>query len=121
MKDPTSDIFCLNDSFNNGVCWDVFQARQLVTDGRKPNDWPLSYFSDWIHAIYVDIDHAIHMNRDEPIILAQYHDAKVENLGGRYVPIDGNHRIARAILEGETSIKAYCLSKQESDDMRCDD
>lgn len=120
MKDPTSDLFYLNDSFNDSVCWNVFQARQLVTNGREPNDWPLSYFNDWIHNVYVDIDHAIHMNLGEPIILAQY-DSKVEDLEGQYVPIDGNHRIARAILEGETSIKAYLLSKQESDDMRCDD
>jgi hypothetical protein len=106
--------------------YDVDKAREM-TKGREVHDVPtsqLAVFVDYpreegkinILRTYIDDKHIDHVDMNEPVILAFNPPDRDDPTAKRaYMPIDGSHRIARAIKEGAATIKCVVLSEEETD------
>jgi hypothetical protein len=114
-------------------CWgliqyDVDAARLMGKDNREIHEVPiekLAVFVDYpkkegtieILKISVDEKHVDHVNLDEPVILAFGMKARSDepNKKRHLHPIDGTHRIAKAIKLGHKTVKCIILSEDETD------
>ncbi|MER6514783.1 hypothetical protein ABT158_48800 [Nonomuraea sp. NPDC001636] len=86
--------------------WDVTAAKALAA-GREPNGRLAP--ADWagiLSLIATDRDHANAVDLDEPLIVVLIADAG-------HFPIDGWHRIRRALFEGIEYLRAIVLSAEE--------
>jgi hypothetical protein len=102
--------------------YDVEEAKRIVKDGRTVFDCPAEKLGLFVAVgehegdllrHYVSKQHALHVPMDEPVIMA-YSPPIGE--GPRFLmPIDGSHRIARAVLDGTAMMKAFVLSVEETD------
>lgn len=101
--------------------WDVREAKKIIASKRARKVYPIPVASlkalvgtpdtlslcvrvDWEVAKIVDVS--------VPLILVQDQDLDT------CVPIDGYHRIARAVLDGLTELPAVVLTKAESKKVR---
>lgn len=55
----------------------------------------------------LNYDHVAHVDPTAPIIMATF---EIDDSGPQISPIDGHHRIARALQDGRTEIPAYVLN-----------
>jgi len=74
-------------------------------DRIEPVRMPLSTF------LYTPSVEGESMTPDLPIIL-------IMNECGQSILLDGQHRVAKAIQQGDTTIPAYCLSYEYADALR---
>jgi len=89
--------------------WKVDEAKQIIRDKPRPVfQINIQQFKDLLRQVCIDWDKAASdaTNLDVPIIMAY----------GRHVPmpIDGWHRIGKALLKGIDTLPATKLTKDES-------
>jgi hypothetical protein len=102
--------------------WDVAHAKELIRSKRprKINNMDISGVADLVGKPPVDGELSMHLGigvdwekaaSDEvdlevPIILVPYRDS--------FIPIDGWHRIAKAVLKGITELPCVVMTKAET-------
>jgi hypothetical protein len=114
------------------IVYDVEKARGILA-GRTPEEVETSRLAGFVAypklqgtieicKHYVNESHIDHVNPDEPIILACVPRPREgdEDQSRPLLPIDGSHRIARAIKDGKELVKVVCLSEEESDEIITD-
>lgn len=103
-----------------GTHYDVQKAKQILASKPriiaslpvsdvaflvgKPDTWNIAVTIDWKKARKADTS--------VPLILAY-------SARGNLMPIDGYHRIGRAVLEKKTALPAVVLSEEESREVWC--
>lgn len=127
MLERRSDGEPLGEKFSYGYCitYDVDKARQMVEDGREIHEVPTINVAGWVsYNLEGEIflgrnlvmeDHIDHVpdSREDPIVFAHSFRHE-EGKKRRLVPIDGNHRIARAIKYKQPIVYAVVLSEDET-------
>ncbi|MEU6783455.1 hypothetical protein ABZ912_30030 [Nonomuraea angiospora] len=97
--------------------WDVTAALELI-QGRQPNrhinvdDW-----ADLLRFVSIDENHAATVDLTEPVLLAPLPDPSTGQ-PGMEMPIDGWHRISRALAEGVATLSAIALTPEEERKVR---
>lgn len=120
-ESPEGEIF----KYLFGV-YDIDKAKKIVSDGREAYDAPISQLAQFISdprtpkiitpfTVGVNIEHAKHVPMDKPIILAYSLAPRSKSHKRTMMPIDGHHRIARAILEGRKTLQVFLLTMEETD------
>ncbi len=110
--------------------YDVDKAREMAKDGRDIHEVPTIDIAGWVSynlegkmffgrtsVSEAHIDH-VPDSKDDPIIFA--HSLRREGEKRTLVPIDGNHRIARAIKYSQPFVYAVVLSEEETDSILTD-
>lgn len=101
-----------------GHVWDVRAAKRLLRE--KPREVEVVYLRDVAPfltegpGIIVDrdlVESGEGIDLDVPIIVGE--------LNTSCLPIDGWHRIARALKLGLDTLPCVCLTKEETEDVRC--
>lgn len=131
MLESQSDGKPLNETFNFGMAvYDVDKAREMVKDRRDIHEVPTTDVANWVSynlegkmffgRILVCEGHIDHVpdSKDDPIIFA--YSLRREGEKRTLVPIDGNHRIARAIKYSQPLVYAVVLSEEETDGILTD-
>lgn len=127
--EPLEEIF----SWGHGmVVYDVDKAREIVKDGRQVHEVETSLVAQWVSytgvpgtfnvlATGVNEDHIDHVldSKEDPIIFA-YSIRWKEEQKRALIPIDGNHRIAKAIKYSQPFVYAVMLSEEETDGILTD-
>jgi hypothetical protein len=105
----------------------VDAARAMVKDGREVHEVPTTQLQEFIDypqkpgvmqilKTHVDEQHVDHVDLNEPVILAFNPPDREDKTTKRcYMPIDGNHRIAKAVKTGAATVKCVILSEEETD------
>lgn len=110
------------------VAYNVTEAKALVVGKEAQGEIIPSQWKDWISreihcgptrktitlGIRVNADHVPEVDLEEPVIVAQI---KLQSNTIR-LPIDGWHRIQKAINEGREILTAHCLSLEDSEAVR---
>ena len=129
-----SDGAPMDEIFSSGfgmVTYDVDKARQMVKDGREVHEVPTVNVAEWVsynlegklffgrnHVHENHIDH-VSDSLEDPVIFAysfRYEEGQKRNL----MPIDGNHRIAKAIKYKQPVVYAVILNEEETDSILTD-
>lgn len=126
-----SDGEPLNEAFRGGMAvYDVDKARDMVKDGREVHEVPTINVATWVSynlegkmffgRTLVCEGHIDHVpdSIDDPVIFA--YSLRREGEKRTLVPIDGNHRIARAIKYSQPLVHAVVLSEEETDSILTD-
>ena len=98
------------EEFTFGVwTWDVDQAQQAARLV-KAQPLPISNLGALISMglIYVDAEHADTVDLDKPILVAPLPETAT------HLPIDGWHRIAKALSQGVTELPAKVLTAEQA-------
>lgn len=110
--------------------YDVEGAKKIITD--SPRDvWEvptakLAGFVDYPEGssswgTHVNAEHVGHVNMDVPIILAYTIKPRDKDDAPRkLMPIDGSHRIARAVRDNIPIMKCHTLTEEETDKILID-
>lgn len=85
--------------------FDVEKAKQIVSDGRRPELLPPGTLALLLGASHYEEAHLAHVNPDSPGILAQ-------RFNGPFI-LDGVHRVVRCVQQGK-DFHAFVLSQQET-------
>lgn len=106
--------------------FNIDKARQLVADGRPVREVPTAKLAEFtsytgipgkerILAAHVDEEHIDHVpdSKDDPVILAW--SPKIRNKPRLCLPIDGHHRIARAVKHNQPTVYVVVLTEKETD------
>jgi len=121
--EPLEEFF----SWGNGLAvYDIDKAREMTKDGRAVHEIETSRVAQWVSytgvpgtfnilATSVHEQHIDHVpdSKDDPIIFA--HSLRHEGQKRGFMPIDGNHRIAKAIKYKQPFVYAVALSEEETD------
>lgn len=131
MLESQSDGKPMDERFSLGMAvYDVDKAREIVKDGRDIHEVPTTDVANWVSynlegkmffgRILVSETHIDHVpdSKDDPIIFA--YSLRREGEKRNLVPIDGNHRIARAIKYSQPLVYAVVLSEEETDSILTD-
>lgn len=131
MLDQQSDGEPLCERFSFGLAeYNIDKAREMVKDGREIHEVPTINVADWVSynlegkmffgRILVSENHIDHVpdSKDDPVIFA--HSLRREGEKRTLIPIDGNHRIARAIKYSHPVVHAVVLSEEETDSILTD-
>lgn len=86
-----------------GYRWDVTRAKAMARDLPVGRIDVRPFFS-WLDAVRINAEHLAHVDLDKPLILA-----RVGELGGAAMLIDGWHRVARARRDGVTTLPCVVL------------
>ncbi len=87
--------------------WDINQVKQLIIDDpREVKSVSVPELRNFASLVRTDKDRAAEADLNHPIIVARFNQG--------YIPIDGYHRIRRALDEGLDSLPAVFLTAQES-------
>lgn len=92
--------------------WDIAHAKTIADDLPVERFDPQPFFG-WLDAVRIDTDHVPHADLDQPLILA-----RVRELGGAAMLIDGWHRLARARREGTTDLPCVVLDQDQEREVR---
>ena len=133
MLDQQSDGEPLCERFSSAfgmAVYDVDKAREIVKDGREIHEVPTIDVAEWVsYNLYgklffgrnyvseTHIDHVLDSSED-PVIFA--YSLPREGEKRALMPIDGNHRIARAIKYSQPLVYAVVLSEEETDSILTD-
>jgi hypothetical protein len=91
--------------------WDITAAKTLAA-GREPNGrLAPTKWAGVLSLIVIDEDHAAAVDLGEPLIAVPVD-------GAGYFPIDGWHRIRRAVAEGVDQLLAVVLTADEERQIR---
>lgn len=103
-----SDLDLVNDEvFYYGTEWDVIWAKRLIWQNPRPvSQFDVKTVEYYIKSGKIATVHTDLANLQDPIIMA--------TIKGDLFPIDGWHRIRRALDEGITQLPAYILTEEES-------
>lgn len=133
MLDHQSDGEPLDEAFSScfGMAvYDVDKAREMVKDGREIHEVPTINVAEWVSynlegkclvgRTSVSETHIDHVpdSQDDPVIFA--YSLRREGEKRTLMPIDGNHRIARAIKYNQQFVYAVVLSEEETDSILTD-
>lgn len=116
------------------VVYDVDAARKIVKDGREVYEVQTEKLAGFVSytgipntfnalASYVNENHIDHVpdSKDDPVILAYSHKPRTgDDWKRHYQPIDGSHRISRAIKYKHPVIYVVCLTEEETDGLLTD-
>ncbi|MFC7582499.1 hypothetical protein ACFQYP_00820 [Nonomuraea antimicrobica] len=97
--------------------WDVTAALELI-EGRQANrhinvdDW-----ADLLRFVSIDENHVTTVDLSKPILLAPLPDPSTGQ-PGLEMPIDGWHRLSRALTERVTTLPAIALTPEEERKVR---
>jgi len=122
---PVDEIF----SWGHGLAvYDVDKAREIVKDGRTVHELDTNAVAQWVSytgnprtfnllATAVCEEHIDHVpdSKKDPVIFAYSLTPREEGKKRGLMPIDGNHRIARAVKHGQPTVYAVVLSEEETD------
>ena len=88
------------------------QLRSFVTWPKPPEvneaGQQVNHIPRWASINY---EHVAHVDRTVPIIIATF---ELDGTGRHHGPIDGHHRIARALRDGQLEIPAFILDEQRT-------
>ena len=125
---PLEEVFRL---FKGMAVYDVDKAREITKDGRKVYEVETSNVAGWVSytgdpktfnllAARVCEQHIDHVpdSKEDPIIFA--YSLRREGEERSLMPIDGHHRIARAIKYKQFFVYAFALSEDETDSILTD-
>lgn len=94
--------------------FDVDLARQLVNDGREPQEVARKSVRWCVDTTHIYRQHVRHVNTKYPGIIAHVFFPLPDGTDAHgHLLIDGNHRAARCLKEGKPFF-AYILSERES-------
>ncbi|WP_188186951.1 hypothetical protein [Nonomuraea sp. SYSU D8015] len=97
--------------------WDITAALELV-EGRQPNRRiNVDDVADLLRLVSIDENYAATVDLTKPILLAPLPDPRTGK-PDREMPIDGWHRIARALHERVTTLPAIALTPEEERKVR---
>lgn len=95
--------------------WNVDAAQMLVAAApRMPEQVPVAELRGLLGLIRVNPDHVAEVDLTQPILLAPLPGDAAE----RVLPIDGWHRIAKAVAVGVETLPAVRLTAEESKAVR---
>lgn len=97
-----------------GHAWDIELADKILAEApREPEPVDIRPLASWVGLIRIDPKILRKADVTAPIYLAK---ARTRAGGKRYlIPIDGWHRVARALQEGIEELPAYILTARETD------
>lgn len=127
---PLEEVF----SWGHGLAvYDVDRAREMVRDGRKVWEVDTNTVAGWVSytgdtvkfnvlANAVRPEHIDHVTDsvNDPVIFAYAPKPREEGQKRAILPIDGNHRIARAIKYHQPVVYAVALTEEETDSILTD-
>lgn len=88
---------------------DVASLRSCVTWPKPPDVNDAGRRVIRLQWARINYDHVPHVDATIPIILATF---ELDGTGPRLAPIDGHHRIARAMRDGLDTLPAFILDEQ---------
>ena len=94
--------------------WDIDAALAIVADGRPSFAVPVDQLARVLGLMRIDREHVETTDVSRPILLAPLPGTT------SVLPIDGWHRIARAVQLDLAELQAYVLTEAESDAVRLD-
>lgn len=95
--------------------WDVTRGWELAGD-REPVEVETRQLVSLLTLIRIDEEHAMTVDVTRPLLLATY--PAQDGQPALHLPIDGWHRLARAVMEQVPTMRAVVLTEAESEQVR---
>lgn len=114
--------------------YDIDKAREFVKDGRQVHEFPTEQLDGFVDysddptrfkalTTCTNWDHIDHVSdsKDDPIIVALSLKPRTKDESKRFhLPIDGHHRIAKAIKHKQPIVYGVVLTEEETDQILTD-